>query len=191
MVIFQNTLFQEITCSKSHLNKRLLGVSAKNVVLLENKTRSVLKKWDLQSLLGWKADESNGSLFLLFSESSFHFVCESRTERERLQGTIKQCVYQRNCEVSLQCTFACADPKGVWCFFFYFYSSRPKLRASAFLTFRYLYKIHFFFDLSSRLFLFDQLAFIFYYVSIPSQPCFPRYLHCNVYHRTSPDLFIP
>ena len=37
----------------------------------------------------------------------------------------------------------------------------------------------------------DQLSFISsYYVSIPSQPCFPHLL-CNVYHLTSSDLFIP
>lgn len=88
-------------CSnKSHLNKRLLGISAKDVVLLESKTRNVVKKWDLKSLLGWKVDESNGSLCLLFSESSFLFLCESGTAREHVQDTIKQCVYQRNCEVS-------------------------------------------------------------------------------------------
>ena len=78
-----------------------MGISAKNVVLLENKTRNLVRKWDLKSLLGWKAGESNGSSFLLFSESSFNFVCESSTERARLQDTIKQCVYQRNCEVNL------------------------------------------------------------------------------------------
>ena len=34
----------------------------------------------------------------------------------------------------------------------------------------------------------DQLSFISsYYVSIPSQPCFPHLL-CNVYHSTSSDL---
>ncbi|XP_028412259.1 uncharacterized protein LOC114535076 [Dendronephthya gigantea] len=90
---------KEITCTtKSHTNRRLLGVSAQDVVVLDNKTKSVLKKWDLKSLLGWKCDESNGSLFLLFSESSFHFLCENKIERGRLQDTIKQCVYQRNCE---------------------------------------------------------------------------------------------
>ena len=91
--------------SKSHLHKRLLGISAKDAVLLENKTRNVLKKWDLKSLLGWKADENNGSLFLLFSESSFHFLCEGRNERTKLQDTIKQCVYQRNCEVSFDVVY--------------------------------------------------------------------------------------
>ena len=35
----------------------------------------------------------------------------------------------------------------------------------------------------------DQLSFISsYYMSIPSQPCFPHLL-CNVYHLTSSDLF--
>ena len=37
----------------------------------------------------------------------------------------------------------------------------------------------------------DQLSFISsYYVSIPSQHCFPHLL-CNVYHPTSSDFFIP
>jgi hypothetical protein len=37
----------------------------------------------------------------------------------------------------------------------------------------------------------DWLSFISsYYVSIPSQPCFPHLL-CNIYHPTSSDLFIP
>ena len=36
----------------------------------------------------------------------------------------------------------------------------------------------------------DQLSFISYCVSIPSQPCFPHLL-CKVYQPTSSDLFIP
>lgn len=93
-------LFQEISSSnKSSMRKRLLGVGDKETVLLENKSRNVLKKWDLMSLLGWKAEENNISLLLLFSECSLHFQCESYEDRELLQNTIKKCVFKRNCEV--------------------------------------------------------------------------------------------
>ena len=61
----------------------------------------MFKKWDLKSLLGWKAEDSNESLHLLFSESSFHLVSFAKAERERLQDTIRRCVYERNCEVCI------------------------------------------------------------------------------------------
>ena len=80
------------------MNKRLIGISPKEVVLLDGKTRYIVKKWDLKNLLGWKA-EGNEVLHLLFSESSFHLVSDSKAGREQLQDTIKQCIYERNCEV--------------------------------------------------------------------------------------------
>lgn len=86
------------SCNKSQLNKRLIGVCPKEVIVLDGKTRHLLHKWDLKSLLGWKTEESSESFHLLFSESSFQLVSISKADLECLQDTIRKCVYERNCE---------------------------------------------------------------------------------------------